>query len=181
MPGPGPIVVEVARLPNHIPLRARLLAAQSGKTLLLPRAVRLALALLLAVSLVPPPAAAEGAPGPVPATVLSVYDGDTIRVEAHPWPSLTMRTAVRIAGIDAPELRGKCPAEVAAASAARAALELLVADAGGTVALFDVRPDKYGGRVLARVEAGGRDLAATLIARGHGRPYDGGRRRPWCP
>ncbi len=41
---------------------------------------------------------------------------------------------------------------------------------GGDVILWDVRYDKFGGRVLARVETGA----------GLGRAYDGGKRKPWC-
>ncbi len=31
------------------------------------------------------------------ADVVSVYDGDTLTVNAHPWPGVTIRTAVRVA------------------------------------------------------------------------------------
>ena len=63
-----------------------------------------------------------------------------------------------------------------------AAARDFVADAvGGGVTLWDIRYDKFGGRVLARVEtAGGADLAELLIAAGLGRAYDGGAREPWC-
>ena len=37
----------------------------------------------------------------VPATVISVYDGDTIKVDARHWLGQTIRTSVRIAGIQA--------------------------------------------------------------------------------
>lgn len=47
----------------------------------------------------------------VPATVVSVYDGDTFTVEARPWPGMTLRTSVRVRGVDTPEIRGKCQAE----------------------------------------------------------------------
>ena len=42
------------------------------------------------------------------------------------------------------------------------------------------RLDKYG-RVLARLEVDGEDVATLLIAEGHARPYDGrSRRAGWC-
>ena len=43
------------------------------------------------------------------------YDGDTLTVDAEPWPGLTARTSVRVDGIDTPEIRGRCPAEKALA------------------------------------------------------------------
>ena len=55
--------------------------------------------------------AAELIPGPINARVVSVYDGDTMTVGAAPWPGLTARTSVRVAGVDTPEIRGKCQAE----------------------------------------------------------------------
>ncbi len=80
------------------------------------RAAILALALVLvpAVAL-----AGEIIPGPVTADVVSVYDGDTLTVDAHPWPQITVRTSVRVDGIDAPEIRGKCDSEKAMAREAR--------------------------------------------------------------
>jgi endonuclease YncB( thermonuclease family) len=111
--------------------------------------------------------------------VIEAVDGDTLRVRADIWPGISARSLVRLRGIDAPELRGKCPGERAAARAARAALALL---AGDRVALSAIAPDKYSGRVLARVATpDGRDLAQALVALGHARPYGGGKRSPWCP
>ena len=41
--------------------------------------------------------------------------------------------------------------------------------------------NKYGGRVLAKVEtADGQDLSQRLLKAGHARPYEGGKREPWC-
>ncbi len=40
--------------------------------------------------------------------------------------------------------------------------------------------DRYR-RTLARVLVDGRDLAPEIIGAGLGRPYNGERRRPWCP
>ena len=117
--------------------------------------------------------------GPVAARVLAVIDGDTIAVSARIWIGQHVVTRVRIVGVDAPELRGGCPRERALAVEARD----FVLDAidAGVVMLRDIRYDKYGGRVLARVENGnGQDLAALLVAAGLGRAYDGGARASWC-
>ena len=117
--------------------------------------------------------------GPVPASVLGVIDGDTIAVRARIWLGQSVETRVRIAGVDAPELRGACQRERALAAAAR---DLVVGTIeGAAVTLWDIRYDKFGGRVLARVVvAAGDDIAALLIAAGLGRAYDGGKRAPWC-
>ncbi len=63
--------------------------------------------------------AGEINPGPIAADVVRVYDGDTLTVDAHPWPHITVRTSVRVDGIDAPEIRGKCDSEKALAREAR--------------------------------------------------------------
>ena len=55
--------------------------------------------------------AADTIPGPITARVVSVNDGDTLTVDAEPWPGVTIRTAVRVNGVDTPEIRGKCQAE----------------------------------------------------------------------
>ncbi len=129
------------------------------------------------------PAAAEtradrAIPGPIPATVVKVIDGDTLEVEARIWPDQLVRTAVRLDGIDAPELRGECDGE---RSLARRARDELAATAGRDVLLLQVRHDKYGGRVVARVlDLMGRDLGDRLIAAGMARAYDGGARGSWC-
>ncbi len=43
------------------------------------------------------------------------YDGDTLTVDAEPWPGRTARTSVRVDRIDTPEIRSGCPAEKALA------------------------------------------------------------------
>ena len=123
--------------------------------------------------------AAEVVPGPVPAEVMGVIDGDTIAVRARIWIGQDIETRVRISGIDAPELRGACDSERALAVAARERLVELVA--GGGVTLTEIRYDKYGGRVLARVRTrDGEDVGDTLIAARLARAYAGGARVSWC-
>lgn len=126
-----------------------------------------------------PARATERLAGPVEAEVLRVVDGDTLVARARIWLGQTVETHVRLAGIDAPELRGKCAAERERARAAREALAHLVG--GGPVTLSGIESDKFGGRVLARVStADAQDVAAALVAGGHVRAYSGGRRAGWC-
>ena len=63
--------------------------------------------------------AAQHYDGPIVADVVSVYVGDTLTVDAHPWPQITMRVSVRVNGIDTPEIRGKCEEEKVLAQNAR--------------------------------------------------------------
>ncbi|SMF77521.1 nuclease homologue [Tistlia consotensis] len=122
--------------------------------------------------------ASETILGPVAADVVSVYDGDTLTVRAHVWLGTTVETAVRLRGVDAPEIRGKCESERAAAIRARDTLRDLV---GSVVELRRIEADKYGGRVDADVFTDGKNVAADLVAAGLARPYDGGHRVGWCP
>ena len=117
--------------------------------------------------------------GPVPARLVAVIDGDTIRVRARIWLDQEVETAIRLHGIDAPELTGASAAERALALDAR---DFVAAQAGaGELALSDIVHDKFGGRVVARVRTStGIDLAAALLAAGLARAYAGGARPSWC-
>ncbi len=135
--------------------------------------------ILAATLAVGPVAPAEGVlAGPVAAEVVAVVDGDTLDVRARVWLGQQVSVRVRIDGIDAPELRGRCTAERTAATAARA--ELSRRTLGRLVQLWDVRWDKYGGRVLARVTDAEGDVAQQALADGWVRAYEGGARAAWC-
>lgn len=142
------------------------------------------LVLLTAVAILGPvpgyeATAREQVAGPVPAEVLDVIDGDTLAVRARVWIGQTIETRVRINDLDTPEIRGKCSREKEMAVRARSLIKRLIGTA--PVVLRDIENDKYGGRVLARVEsADGVDLARALIEAGLGRNYSGGSRQPWC-
>lgn len=113
--------------------------------------------------------------GPVTAQVIDIYDGDTFTVEAHIWINQTLKTKVRLLGVDTPEIRSKCSHEKELAKQARHMIRQLIMDQ--PVILSGIRKDKYGGRVLANATtADGTDLATLLIRHGLGRPYDGGKR-----
>ncbi|MGJ8569090.1 MAG: thermonuclease family protein [Hoeflea sp.] len=118
--------------------------------------------------------------GPVSAQIVRIIDGDTLEVDAHPWPGHAVRVSVRLRGIDTPERRSRCPGQRAAASMARNELERLVSGVS-TVELINVAGGKYYGRVLADMKAGARDVASAMLASGHARPYQGGKRlKPQC-
>jgi endonuclease YncB( thermonuclease family) len=116
--------------------------------------------------------------GPITADVLRVIDGDTFTVRAHIWIGQELTTNVRLLGVNAPELSGHCEEERALAEAARRFLAARLE--GRSVTLRDIALDKYGGRVLARVEDSAGDIAAALLAARLVVPYDGGRRGSWC-
>jgi micrococcal nuclease len=114
--------------------------------------------------------------GPVNAELLRVIDGDTIEVRARIWLGLDLTTRVRLSGIDAPELDGVCRAE---REKARAAKLLLLRSLSPTLMLNDIRHDKYGGRVVARVgTATVDDVGGVLTAAGLAVPY--GNTARWC-
>jgi endonuclease YncB( thermonuclease family) len=122
--------------------------------------------------------AAEIVPGPVQATVLRVIDGDTFEARALIWPDIEVTVAVRLAGIDAPELHAPCPRERELGTAAHALLagEL---PAAGSVLLSQVAHDKYAGRIVAEVRLpDGRSAAPLLLASGLATPF--GQAHDWC-
>ena len=121
--------------------------------------------------------ASDRLPGPMPAVVERVIDGDTIEVRAAIWLDQEIKVAVRIDGVDAPELfRPRCPAEKAAGERARDFVESFFADRRAS--LSGISHDKYAGRVLASVRnAAGADLAAALLSSGNARNYG---TSDWC-
>lgn len=134
---------------------------------------------LFAAGLIAAPAAAAEIRGPLEATFVSCYDGDTCRFEVVIWPGLTVHTAVRLRGVDAPEIRGQCDEEKAQAAAARDFVSERL-EAAERITLLDVEPGKYAGRVVADLVIDGVHVAELLIAEGLARPYDGGKRAGWC-
>lgn len=113
------------------------------------------------------------------ATVLAVTDGDTFKGGIWVWKNVQVVTAIRIKGIDTPELKGKCEAEIAAAQKAKARLTAIVA--GQDVTVENVTNDKYGSRVDAIVRVKGKSVGDMLVSEGLARPYEGGKRAGWCP
>ncbi len=136
----------------------------------------LILALLITVTIVTVAQAREEISGPVAAEILRVVDGDTLLVEAQPWPQQRMEVYVRIRGIDAPELKSKCARIRDAGMDARQALEALTARSP-KIQLTHITGDKYFGRIVANIILpDGRSAADDLLLAGLVRTYDGGRK-----
>jgi len=111
--------------------------------------------------------------------VTSIYDADTFRVNISDWPDIIGKhMSVRVLGVDAPEIRGKCKEEK---QAARLAKQFTVSALRGAsrIELRDIQRGKYF-RILANVYIDGENLAQALIQARHGRPYKGGSRVGWC-
>lgn len=103
------------------------------------------------------------------ATVVSVYDGDTITVDVVLWPGLTWRGKVRLRGVDTPEIQTKSKAEKKRALLAR---DFVRERIGETIYLENVKLGNFAGRVVATVRLqDGSDLAKVLIREGHGKAY----------
>lgn len=120
--------------------------------------------------------------GPYSLIAPIAIDGDTIRADVMIWPGLVADVAIRVIGVDTPEVeQSKCTEEKERGIAARNFTSTWLATRM-PITINTVRLDKYAGRVDAVVLGpNGELLAADLIKSGHGRPYNGGARQSWCP
>jgi micrococcal nuclease len=111
--------------------------------------------------------------------VIKTIDGDTFEARVHLEAGRDLLTRVRLRGIDAPELKASCQEELVKAEAATDALRNVLSQGG--VAIYNIGPDKYQGRVVADVATRRTDnVSAALLAAGHVRSYNGGHRNGWC-
>lgn len=98
-----------------------------------------------------------------------VIDGDTFDLGGE---------RIRIADIDTPEVRGRCPEERAQAALATQRLRVLLA-AGPFELVRNGRDEDRYGRKLRIVVRDGRSIGDMLVAEGLARTWTG-RREPWC-
>lgn len=134
-------------------------------------------ALLAALSM--PAWGEERTYGDLTATVISVYDGDTMTVSIFGvHPLLGEQIPVRVRGVDTPEMKDERPEIHALAVQARDAVRAWC-PIGSTVELVGVGRDKYF-RIDAKPICGGVDIAAELVRAGlaHG-DYEGGTKVAW--
>lgn len=114
-----------------------------------------------------------------PATIHGCHDGDTCTISIPSLPPLFgSRLAIRLAGIDTPELAAPCAEERARAIAARNVLRRALL-AAQSVEIDLLARDKYF-RVLALIRADGVDLAHELVRVGLATPYEGGAKTTVC-
>jgi len=116
--------------------------------------------------------------GPYHVNVVRVIDGDTVEVDLDLYPGLTKRVKIRLLGVNAPETRTRDQCEKAAGLKAKEEMRRLMAS--GTVEVADLKEGKYAGRALAHILVDGVDAGDVLLQKGLVRPYDGGKRGPWC-
>lgn len=108
------------------------------------------------------------------------YDGDTCTFTLPTVPPpFGNQIPVRLAGVDTPELHGRCDREKVLARKAQTVTATLLSEAK-QVELVDMRRDKYF-RILAGIRADGRDVARILVEQGLAVPYFGGTKTAkWC-
>lgn len=113
--------------------------------------------------------------------VISVYDGDTFRVESVEMVSGDGRgIPIRVRGIDAAEIQGRCDKESRVAIVARDWLRTRLASTT-TIELVDIdlEEDRYG-RAVARVLLDGDDLATEMLSKRLAAKWVPGSRADWC-
>lgn len=111
---------------------------------------------------------------------LENYDGDTIKVNIVGYRDIIgLEIPIRVAGIDTPEIRGKCVNEKVEAIKAKrfVAKELMYAK---RIKILQPMRDKYF-RIVGEVWYDGKYLSSQLLSEGLAVPYDGGTKtNPWC-
>jgi len=108
------------------------------------------------------------------------YDGDTITFDIPSLhPLIGENISIRVAGIDTPEIRGKCKKEKLLAREAKA----LVRDKLSKALFIDLKNVSRGKyfRIVADVYVDGKSLSPFLIKQNLAHPYTGkGRKKDWC-
>jgi endonuclease YncB( thermonuclease family) len=111
--------------------------------------------------------------------VISVYDGDTFRVNIDSLPPIVGKNiSIRVNGVDTPEIRGKCQYEKNLALKARDFVRGKLANAK-KIKLTNLQRGKYF-RVVANVLIDGVSLEQDLLDNKLAYEYDGGKKLSWC-
>jgi len=111
--------------------------------------------------------------------VISVYDGDTFRVDIDSLPPIVGKNIpIRLNGVDTPEIRGKCQYEKDLAIKARDFVRNKLANAK-EIKLNNLQRGKYF-RVVADVMVDGVSLEQELLENELAYKYSGGKKSSWC-
>ena len=111
--------------------------------------------------------------------VISVYDGDTFRVDIDSLPPIVGKNIpIRLNGVDTPEIKGKCQYEKDLALKARDFVRKKLANAK-EIKLTKLQRGKYF-RVVADVMVDGVSLEKVLLDNELAYKYTGGKKSSWC-
>ena len=111
--------------------------------------------------------------------VISVYDGDTFRVDIDSLPPIVGKNIpIRLNGVDTPEIQGKCQYEKDLALKARDFVRNKLANAK-EIKLSKLQRGKYF-RVVADVYVDGISLEQELLDNELAYKYTGGKKSSWC-
>lgn len=111
--------------------------------------------------------------------VRSIYDGDSFKVNIEGLhPIIGQSIGIRVNGVDTPEMRSKCKEEKLKARQAKKHTVAFLRQAK-VIELRNIQRDKYF-RIVADVYADDKSLAESLINKGLGVQYYGGKKRKWC-
>lgn len=112
--------------------------------------------------------------------VISIHDGDTIRVNINNLPPIIgQNIRIRLSNIDTPEIKGQCSREKKLALIARDRLRQLVNNAH-TIEIHNLQRGKYF-RIVADLMLDGQNASDILIHENLGVPYKGGKKiHSWC-
>ena len=109
---------------------------------------------------------------------IDVYDGDTFKCDIDLGFSIILKNqAVRLRGINCPELRTKDKREKALGYEAKEKL-IEILDEAFEVTLQSLGKGKFG-RVISICYADGYNVNDMMVESGLARPYDGGKRSSW--
>jgi micrococcal nuclease len=111
-----------------------------------------------------------------PITNIRIIDGDTIEADVDLGFRIRQRQIIRLAGIDAPELRAKDPEERRRSRSAKIALErMLLVWQPSEILMHSIGLDKYG-RSLAVIWASDGsawdEINALMVEQGHATPTE---------
>ncbi len=112
--------------------------------------------------------------------ITSIYDGDTFRVNIKSFPSIVgEKMAIRLNGVDTPEIRGKCDKEKKLARKAKQFTVNFLRNSKKVI-LKNTQRGKYF-RIVADVYGDNKSLAKELIKNNLAVAYDGGtKEKDWC-
>ena len=111
--------------------------------------------------------------------VISVYEGDTFRVDIDSLPPIVGKNIpIRLNGVDTPEIQGKCQYEKDLALKARDFVRKKLANAK-EIKLTKLQRGKYF-RVVADVMIDGVSLEQELLDNELAYKYTGGKKSSWC-